>query len=66
MLAPSLFNQGMSATSAPTTASLPMLLHWSTLGMALLFCFILNLLCTRVCLSMARLAGKHRKLTLTS
>lgn len=46
MLAPSLFNQGMSATSAPTTASLPMLLHWSTLGMALLFCFILNLLCT--------------------
>ncbi|MDE5921525.1 MAG: ABC transporter permease [Paramuribaculum sp.] len=48
MLAPSLFNQGMSATSAPTTASLPMLLHWSTLGMALLFCFILNLLCTGV------------------
>ena len=30
LLAPSLFNQGMSATSAPTTASLPMLLHWST------------------------------------
>lgn len=48
MLAPTLFNQGMSATSAPTTASLPMLLHWSTLGMALLFCFILNLLCTGV------------------
>ena len=48
LLAPSLFNQGMSATSAPTTASLPMLLHWSTLGMALLFCFILNLLCTGV------------------
>lgn len=48
LLAPTLFNQGMSATSAPTTASLPMLLHWSTLGMALLFCFILNLLCTGV------------------
>lgn len=48
LMAPSLFNQGMSATSAPTTASLPMLLHWSTLGMALLFCFILNLLCTGV------------------
>lgn len=48
MLAPTLFNQGMSATSAPTTASLPMLLHWSTLGMALLFWFILNLLCTGV------------------
>lgn len=48
LLAPSLFNQSMSATSTPTTASLPMLLHWSTLGMALLFCFILNLLCTGV------------------
>lgn len=48
LFAPSLFNQGISATSAPTTASLPMLLHWSTLGMAMLFCFILNLLCTGV------------------
>lgn len=48
LFAPSLFNQGISATSAPTTASLSMLLHWSTLGMAMLFCFILNLLCTGV------------------
>lgn len=48
LFAPSLFNQGISATSAPTTASLTMLFHWSTLGMAMLFCFILNLLCTGV------------------
>lgn len=48
LFAPSLFNQGISATSAPTTASLSMLFHWSTLGMAMLFCFILNLLCTGV------------------